>query len=74
MMEVEAVLYLHRDKGTKYCCEVLTFANRTAHLVNVLGFVSFVLLFFCVCVSFFSLWFLYDLSLLLPWEEGRNPL
>lgn len=27
-MEVEEVLVLHKDEGTKYCCGVLTFANN----------------------------------------------
>lgn len=46
--ELEEVLLLHKDKGTK-CCGVLTFANRTAHLVNVLG-LGFFFLYFSLLV------------------------
>lgn len=61
---MEEVL-LHKDKGTKCCCGVLTFANRTAHLVNVLGLAgrgSFIFLF----------WFLYGICYESAVSVGRR--
>lgn len=57
-------LEMKRFYFTKYCCGSFTFANRTAHLVNIL----------CLVV-FFLLWFLYGIrreSAVMTQNESRN--